>query len=377
MPALGASDADPFDLVTGIYHREYPDLYVEDSIPLNFYRTQRNLDERSRAFGIGASTSYDMFIIGDALKFSWVALVQPDGSQVRYERVTPGAGYTQAVFKNTTVPSEFLGSIIFWDKSGWTVRLLNGTEYTVQACTPASRPGQCAVTEIRYKGEMVTIQRDRDGNIQRITSPHQHFIAIKNDEAGRITRAEDDSGHWVTYEYDPAGWLKKAQTWQGEIDEFRYDSHFNMVWVGERDRKSPPGKYRFTVMNRYDEKNRFQWQKIDFGNAMQIFTARYHEDAAGNIRQTDVESPDGTSHYFFNADGYEMREDFTSLKGTKWTLEFARNPQTNATTDTFLTCATARIHVPAEISEKLQAMGDEHRPMVSKECERIAISRAR
>src|SRR5262249_53563825 len=69
------TDGDPFEIATGIYYREYADLYVNDTIPINFVRTQRNKDPRSRAFGIGASTSYDMFIIGDVAKFSWVALV--------------------------------------------------------------------------------------------------------------------------------------------------------------------------------------------------------------------------------------------------------------------------------------------------------------
>lgn len=377
-PAAGISDADPFDIVTGMYHREYPDLFVEDSIPLNFFRTQTNMDNRSRSFGIGASTSYDMFIIGDGKKFSWVALAQPDGSQIRYERITPGTGFAEAVFKNTTAPNEYLGSIIFWEKGNWTIRLMNGTEFTVQSCSPATNhPGQCGVSEIRSKGEKVTIKRDRDGNIVRITSPHQHFIAVTNDEAGRIRRAEDDAGHWVNYEYDPAGWLKKAQTWRGEIDEFRYDNHFNMIWVGEKDPKTTPGKYKFTVTNRYDEKNRFKWQKVDFGNSVQIFAATYHEDAAGNIRQTDVQSPDGMTHYFFNSDKYEVREEFFPPRGPKWTLEFTRNPQTNATTDTWLTCSTAKIHVPADISEKLQAMGDEHKGVVSRKCASIEVSQTR
>lgn len=375
MPTMGASDADPFDLVTGIYHREYPDLFVQDSIPLGLVRTQRTLDDRSRAFGIGASTSYDMFIVGDAQKFTWVALVQPDGSQIRYERVTPGAGFTDAVFKNTTAPTEFLGSIIFWEKSSWTVRLMNGIEYIVQSCSQTSRPGQCAVKEIRYKGEKVTIQRDLKGNLQKITSPNQHYIAIKTDSADRITRAEDDAGHWVNYEYDPAGWLKKAQTWRGEVDEFRYDAHFNMVWVGEKDSKTPPGKYKFTVTNRYDEKNRFKWQKVDFGDSAQIFAATYHEDASGHIRQTDVQSGDGFTRYFFNASGYEIREDFTPPQGAKWSLEFIRNAQTNATTETWLTCSSAKIQVPANISAKLQAMGDEHKALVSRECQSVEQSR--
>ena len=67
--------ADPFDVGTGVYYREYRDLYVKDTIPIDFIRTQRNLDPRSRSFGVGGSTSYDMFIIGDVNKFSWVALV--------------------------------------------------------------------------------------------------------------------------------------------------------------------------------------------------------------------------------------------------------------------------------------------------------------
>lgn len=373
---MGVSDADPFDLVTGIYHREYPDLYVEDSIPLNFVRTQRNLDDRSRAFGIGASTSYDMFIVGDSQKFSWVALVNAAGSQIRYQRITPGTGFTDAVFKNTTAPSEFLGSIIFWEHGSWTVRLLNSTEYTVQGCSATSKPGQCAVKEIRLKGEKVTIQRDVQGNIQRITSPHQHYILVKTDPGGRITRAEDDAGHWVIYEYDPAGWLKKAQTWRGEIDEFRYDGKFNMVWVSEKDRSSPAGKYKFTVTNRYDEKNRFKWQKVDFGDSMQIFSAAYHEDAEGRIRQTDVQSPEGLSHYYFNAAGYETREDFAPPQGVKWSLELTRHPETNATTDAWLTCSTTRIHVPANVSDKLQAMGDSHKMAISRECQKGAESRS-
>ena len=369
---MGAIDADPFDVFTGIYYREYPDLYVADSMPLNFVRTQRNLDPRVRAFGVGASTSYDMFIVGDTEKFSWVALVDANGSQRKYIRVTPGTGYSDGVFKDTSSPTEFLGSIIFWDHGAWTVRLLNGVEYTIRGCSETSKPGQCAVTEIRNpNGKKVTIQRDFRGNIHRITSPHQHYISVTTDTDGKITRAEDDAGHWVSYEYDPAGWLKKATTWRGETDEFKYDTNFNMIWVGEKDRKTAAGKYRFTVMNRFDEKNRFKWQKVGFGNSVQIFSATYKEDAEGKIRQTNVHSNDGMSNYFFNAAGYATREDFTPLNGAKWSLEYTRHPETNATTDTWLSCRASRIHVSASISAKLEAMGEGHQLVVSKECESL------
>ncbi len=34
--------ADPFDLGTGVYFREYEDLRVKDTIPIDFIRSQRN-----------------------------------------------------------------------------------------------------------------------------------------------------------------------------------------------------------------------------------------------------------------------------------------------------------------------------------------------
>src|SRR5215471_11493677 len=166
----GLLDADPFSVSTGIYYREYNDLFVKDTIPINFVRTQRNMDPRSRSFGIGGSTSYDMFIIGDVHKFSWVALVLADGTQVKYSRISPGTSFANGVFEDRADPTEFFGSRISWNAhGGWAVKLLDGREYTVQGCGAASKPGQCAVTEIKNaRGERLTIQRDRDGNIQRI-----------------------------------------------------------------------------------------------------------------------------------------------------------------------------------------------------------------
>jgi Domain of unknown function (DUF6531) len=135
LSGLTVKAADPVDVGTGIYSREYVDLFVKDTLPINFVRTQRNMDPRSRSFGIGGSTSYDMFIVGDVDNFSWVALVLADGSQTRYVRVSPGHGFADGVFENRASPGEFLGSRISWNqRNGWTVALRDGTEYTVQGC---------------------------------------------------------------------------------------------------------------------------------------------------------------------------------------------------------------------------------------------------
>ena len=180
---------------------------MKDTIPIAFVRTQRNMDPRSRSFGIGGSTSYDMFIIGDVSKFSWVALVPANGGQERYVRVFSGTGFADGVFENKTTLDRFYGSRIAWNqRGGWNVSLRDGTELTIQGCAATSKPGQCAINP---NGDRLTILRDREGNMLRITSPHGHTVSLQNDPQGRITRAQDAAGRWVRYEYDENGALKR------------------------------------------------------------------------------------------------------------------------------------------------------------------------
>jgi YD repeat-containing protein len=348
------SAADPFDVGTGIYYREYEDLFAKDTIPIDFVRTQRNMDPQSRSFGIGGSTSYDMFIIGDVSKFSWVALVLADGSQERYVRVSQGTGFADGVFENKTTLDRFYGSRIAWNQhGGWKVSLRDGSELTIQGCRPTSKPGQCAVTEIRNpKGDQLTVTRDRDGNILRITSPHGHTVSLKNDPQGRITRAQDDAGHWVSYEYDESGSLKTATNWSGTTQRFRYDDRFNMLSVNER---TPSTRTRpacsVTVTNRFDEKNRFAGQKVSTG---EFASVKYTTTASGDIREVGIQSQDGFEHLFFNDAGYAVREDFSRGKRTVWSLRRVRDAQTNAVLDVRLQCRRGQTQVPVKLDGFLE-----------------------
>jgi YD repeat-containing protein len=364
------SAADPFDVGTGIYYREYEDLFVKDTIPIDFVRTQRNMDPRSRSFGIGGSTSYDMFIIGDVSKFSWVALVLADGGQERYVRVSPGTGFADGVFENKTTLDRFYGSRIAWNQhGGWKVSMRDGTELTIQGCGATSKPGQCAVTEIKNpKGDRLTVLRDREGNILRITSPHGHTVSLENDSQGRITKAQDDSGHSVRYEYDENGSLKKASNWRGITQQFRYDDRFNMLSVRER---TPGTRSRpacsVTVTNRFDEKNRFAGQKVSTG---EFASVKYTTVASGDIRAVGIHSQDGLEHFFFNDAGYSIREDFSRRTAIKWSLRRVRDPQTNAVLDVRLQCRTAEIQVPVKLDGFLEK-SQLYIPYFSRYCEQI------
>ena len=326
---------------------------MKDTIPIEFVRTQRNMDQRSRSFGIGGSTSYDMFIIGDVHRFSWVALVLADGSQERYARISPGAGFADGVFENRTTLDKFYGSRIVWNQhGGWRVSLRDGAEYTVQGCGATSKPGQCALTEIKnLAGDRLRIQRDRDGNILRITSPHGHTVEINNDSGGRILRAQDDAEHWVSYEYDHKGSLWKTANWLGVKQQFRYDDRFNMLSVSERSpatAKSPACKV--VVTNWYDEKNRFAGQKVTNG---QFAAVKYTTNSNGEIREVGIHSDQGFSRYFLNDAGYSVREDFSRGK-VRWSLQRVRDEQTNAVIDIRLQCAVSEIKLPLKLDGTLQ-----------------------
>jgi len=141
------------------------------------------------------------------------------GGQIRYARISPGTGYSDGVFEDQATPGKFLGSRITWNwwHGNWTVALKDGTQFVVQGCSGNSKPGQCAVTEIKNKkGERLKVNRDGDGNIVRITSPNGHFVSVTNDSAGRITRVDDDAKHWVSYQYDSVGALVKSSNWRGD-----------------------------------------------------------------------------------------------------------------------------------------------------------------
>lgn len=364
---LGVKAADPFDIGTGIYYRTYLDLQIDDTIPIRFERTQRNQDQRSRSFGIGGSTSYDMFIIGDVEKFSWVALVLADGRQVRYARVSPGTSYSDGVFEDRTSPGQFLGSRITWNwwHGNWNIALKDGTQFTVQGCNRNSKPGQCAVTEIKNKnGERLVVKRDSDGNILRIISPSDRLVSVTSDSAGRITHIEDDARHWVSYQYDSSGALVKSRTWRGDAQNFTYDAQFNMTRVDEFGTDSK-GSYHFTIDNTFDEHNRLKAQTVSTGAFSSV---QYITDDKDKVIQANVRGQEGFSRYFFNELGYETRQEFTPVKGQGWTYELVRNPKSNATSEIVVRCHNSTIELPVELDAPLGENGESRIAYLSAAC---------
>src|SRR5581483_4402668 len=224
------SDGNPIDLFTGLKVETATDLTLADVIPLTFTRTYRPRDTRVRTFGIGASHSYEWFLVGTTFPYTYIDLILPDGAKVHFDRISPGTGYTDAIYEHTTTATRFYKARISWNGGGWNLKLKDGTLYVFPDGSAASRPGQAALLRIVDRnGNTVRITRDSSGNITQITSPNGRWLQFTNDTSNRITQIKDNANRTVSYTYDASGRLWKVTDAGGGVTEYTYDTSHRVL----------------------------------------------------------------------------------------------------------------------------------------------------
>jgi RHS repeat-associated protein len=277
---------DPVDCSTGLFFDSHMDLMLSDVVPIQFTRTYRTSDQVSRPFGIGATDSYEMFIVGnESPAYTYQYLILPDGARVYYQRISAGTSWADAVYENTTAPGAFFGSTIFWNGVGWTLKLRNGTQYTFPESSGQTHPALEALLSITDRnGNTVTVSRDSSGNITEITSPNGRWITVQHDTSNRITQLQDNIGRTVSYTYDSSGRLATLTDAKGGVSSYTYDSSNRMLTM-----KDPNGNTAFT--NQYDTAGRVQQQTLADGTSTYQFA--YTTDSNGNVTQTTITDPLG------------------------------------------------------------------------------------
>jgi RHS repeat-associated protein len=243
-------DGEPVDLATGLFVYQKTDLVLPDILPVELKRTYRQSDSISRAFGIGTTHSFDIFLVGDTFPYTYAELILPDGGRIRYNRTSSGTGYTDAVYVHSDTGSIFYGSVISWNGSGWNLKLKNGTIYGFPDGYNASRPQQAALISIRDRyGNAMTISRDSNSNLTQITTPSGRWIKFTYDSSYRINQAQDNIGRTVTYAYDTSGRLWTVTDAKNGVTTFTYDSNNNMLTITD------PRNITY-LTNQYDSNNR-------------------------------------------------------------------------------------------------------------------------
>jgi hypothetical protein len=109
-------DGDPVDLATGLFVYEKMDLALADMIPTGIRRTYRQNDPTSRPFGMGVSHDYELHLLGERLQYTYAELLLADGGRIRYDRISSGTGFANAIMEHTATPTRFThnakGSVI-------------------------------------------------------------------------------------------------------------------------------------------------------------------------------------------------------------------------------------------------------------------------
>ena len=218
-----SQDGDPVDLATGLLVLRNTDLLLPDVMPIELTRTYRQMDARCRAFGVGTTHPYDMFITGDHRPWTYQEIILPDGGRLHYDRVcspspcscpnpdpdgvcAPGNGY----FEHTSTPGRFYKSTIRWNGHGWDLTLRDGTVYVFPdgECarfdppvgSPNPRPAEAALLAIRDRfGNTTFLSRDPASKCSTY-----YFGILQNNGAGNLLQITSPNGRWIKFSYESA-----------------------------------------------------------------------------------------------------------------------------------------------------------------------------
>lgn len=280
--ATNCTAADPVSLATGQFIYSKTDLALADTIPIAFTRTYISNDSRSRAFGIGTTHSYNIFLVGDgddtpANPFTYQELILPDGGRVRFDRISPGTSYTGAVYVHVSSKTRWYGARLSHNDNantpGWTLTTKDGTVYLFPLSGGSTNPACQAVTQITDRfGNTIKLDRTATSNsptgceLTKITSTNGRWISLTYDTQGRITQAADNINRTVQYGYDAAGRLITVTDANNGITRFTYDDQNRMLTI--QDARGIP-----YLTNQYDAAGRVTQQtQVDTGTYLFSWT---------------------------------------------------------------------------------------------------------
>jgi RHS repeat-associated protein len=315
-PGNGARDGDPVDLSTGLFLYERTDMVLPDVIPIVLSRTYRQMDTRSRSFGIGMAHPYEMFIAGDSNTYG--DLILPDGGRIRYNRDTTR---TDGVWgEHTSTPTVFYKSTLTYnttrEPAGWDIKFRDGSIYRFDVIVGRfGFPGSATLSGIedRY-GNKLTIT----GN--KIISPNGRWIEFTRNAGGQIAQAKDNTGRIVTYTYDANYRLWKVTDPNEGVTEYSYDAAGRMLSIKD-------AREIVYLTNEYDSNGRvFKQTQAD----QSVYQFAYTLDASGKIIQTDVTDPRlNVRRTTFNASGYTLTDTFALGKPEQQVFTYERQSGTN------------------------------------------------
>jgi len=294
--AVRDTDAQLFstDLSVGLFVERKMDFILDDEYPLRFTRVYTVGDDRSRAFGVGASDTVDMFLVGQM--DAYVDLCLEDGARIHFvhQQRKPGEldtylepGGWSGPYSRTKF--EFDGKIWRLKRNdGWTFFFPYHPEWLPQYVTVLTSFTDPAGHE--YK-----MERDNVGDLLSIATPSGKWLHFENDAQHRIQRITSSIGRTMQYEYDSGGRLVRATDSEGHVDTYTYDEKAEMLTAGH-------GGDSVVVRNAYSNDGYIKSQTVADGGK---FEFSYFRGPRNVIRESQITDPGGMlTSFLFGRGGY-------------------------------------------------------------------------
>lgn len=284
-PSDTTSQSFLVDMKLGLFVQKQIDFLIDEPFPLVLTRFYRPQDKWSRAFGIGASHSLDIFLIGDAPRLSYIELILESGSRIHYDRVSPGTGHVNAHYETDDQSnSPFVGSSIAWNGNGWDLKRRDGWTFVFPASAGAKRPQQAALVGMHdANGNYFQMIRDVNGNLLKVTTPKGNWIEFEYDRAERVSRATDNSGRQLSYRYNSSARLVDVEESNERRVRYSYDARNQMVAV-----ENASGSAYLT--NAYDAEGKLVRQVLADGR---VLIYRYIRSSEDKLLATQFVDPEG------------------------------------------------------------------------------------
>lgn len=284
--ALPDTSAQVFSasLNVGLLVQYKSDFLFPDEPGLEFTRVYRNQDDRSRAFGVGGSDSFDMFL-GGKMGVA-VDLIMDDGGRVNFVHQPPQVGQRGDTYRPASgtggrfVDAVFLGNT--WQvttNDGWSYFFPYRPEALPQYVTVLTS----FVDPAQRKYEM---QRDSFGALLEVTSPSGKWLRMENDFQHRIHKITSSSGRTMQYDYDADGHMIRATDSERNVESYTYDEKGQMLTAAR-------GNEKPFLSNQYFVDGYIKSQTMGDG---QSFTYAYFRDD-GRMRENEITDPNGLQTY--------------------------------------------------------------------------------
>jgi len=273
-------------LLAGLLVQRKTDFLFSDDAALTFSRVHRNQDDRSRAFGIGGSHPFDMFL-GGKMGIA-VDLIAEDGTRIHYVHQEPKRGQEGDVYQaDWGAEDRYANTQAVFVRGGWQIKTTDGWTYFFPY-QPQAMPQYVTVltsfmdpSQRRYE-----MERDSFGALLSVTSPSGKWLHFENDAEHRIRKVTASSGRSMTYEYDNGGYLARATDSDGNVDTYTYDDKGGMLTAAHGDDHP-------VLTNRYSNDGYIKSETMKDGRQFSYF---YFRD--GNIiRENEITDPNGLTTY--------------------------------------------------------------------------------